>query len=218
MYVAEDTLENSINVSGIAQLLDASSVRFQITKKHVEDISNKTKYYLIKKYNEANSLLKRKFAEAVAPGQGDAFTATILETNQNPDEGNIVSEEVTELLKAFTESDSFRKLVILSLIDHEWYTQEYISNIFECSLYLVKKARKWKMELNGIMIPDTKPNYRERLDIAKCEHFLNYLFASGMLQHVGYSVTTLKFDCGSTKTIPHAILTAKYSHIVSFYL
>ena len=76
-------------------------------------------------------------------------------------------EELTELLKAFTEIDIFRKLVILSLIHHERYTQEYISNIFECSLYLVKKARKWKTELNGIMTPDTKPNYREQLDIAK---------------------------------------------------
>ena len=32
------------------------------------------------------------------------------------------------------------------------------------------------------------------------------------------SVTTLKCDCGSTKTIPHAILVAKYIHIISFYL
>ena len=67
-------------------------------------------------------MLKRKIAEAVAWGQGDAFIATILETNQNFDEENIVPEELTELLKAFTESDSLRKLVILSLIDHEWYT------------------------------------------------------------------------------------------------
>ena len=81
-----------------------------------------------------------------------------------------------------------------------------MSNIFECSLYLVKKARKWKTELNGIMIPNTKPNYREQLDIAKCEHFLNYLFTSGMLQDVAYSVTTLKFDCGNTKTIPTLFL------------
>ena len=152
----------------------------------------------LKKY-EANSLLKRKFAEAVAPGQGDAFIATILETNQNSDEGNIVPEVLTELLKAFTKSDSFRKLVILSLIDHERYTQEYISKFFECSLHLVKKARKWKTELNGILIPGTKPNYREQLDIAKYEHLLDYLFTSGILQDVAYSVTTLKCDCGSTR-------------------
>ena len=76
-----------------------------------------TKYYLVKKYNEANPLLKRKLAKAVAPGQGDAFTATILETHQNSDEENIVPQELN------SESNSFRKLVILSLIDHEQYTQ-----------------------------------------------------------------------------------------------
>ena len=54
VYVAEDTLENSINnVSDIAQVLHASPVRLQITKKCVEDISDKIKYYLIKKC-EAN--------------------------------------------------------------------------------------------------------------------------------------------------------------------
>ena len=66
--------------------------------------------------------MKRKITEAIAWGKGDAFIATILETNQNFDEENIVPEELTELLKAFIESDSLRKLVILSLIDHEWYT------------------------------------------------------------------------------------------------
>ena len=57
VYVAQDTLENSINnVNDIAQVLDASPVRLQISKKCVEDISDKN--YLIEKYNEANSLLK----------------------------------------------------------------------------------------------------------------------------------------------------------------
>ena len=80
-------------------------------------------------------------------------------------------QELTELLQPFKEIDSFGKLVILSLIDNERYTQEHISNIFECLLYFVKKARKWKMELNDIVIPVTKPNYRARLDIVKYEHF-----------------------------------------------
>ena len=79
VYLAEVALENSINnVSDTAQVLDASPVRFQITKRHVEDISDKAKYYVIKKYNKANSLLKRKFAEAVALGQGHAFIAIIF--------------------------------------------------------------------------------------------------------------------------------------------
>ena len=33
-----------------------------------------------------------------------------------------------------------------------------------------------------------------------------------------YGVTTLKFTCGSIKTILQAILTAKYTHIISFYM
>ena len=42
--------------------------------------SDKAKYFLIKKYNEANSLLKRKFVKAITPGQVDAFIASMWES------------------------------------------------------------------------------------------------------------------------------------------
>lgn len=56
-------------------------------------------------------IARHSLPSLVAPGQGDAFTATILETNENSDEGNIIQEELGS--KAFRESDSFRKLVLL---------------------------------------------------------------------------------------------------------
>lgn len=48
-------------------------------KKRVTN-SDKAKYFLIKKYNEANSLLKRKFVKAITPGQVDAFIASMWES------------------------------------------------------------------------------------------------------------------------------------------
>ena len=37
------------------------------------------------------------------------------------------------------------------------------------------------------------------------------------MQDVAYGTTKLKYDSGETKTVPHAILTATYSHIIASY-
>ena len=50
------------------------------------------------------------------------------------------------------------------------------------------------------------------------EHFIEFVFSSGLIQDVAYGVTKLKFDSGDEQTIPHAVLTAKYSHVIAFYL
>ena len=59
------------NITDIADILDASPVRFQLKKKKVSDVSTPTKSYLLKKFHEATTLLKQKYAEALAPGQTD---------------------------------------------------------------------------------------------------------------------------------------------------
>ena len=51
----------------------------------------------------------------------------------------------------------------------------------------------------------------------KVEDFVSFLFSSGLLQDVAYGVTNIKFDDGSKETIPHAILTTTYSHVISLY-
>ena len=38
------------------------------------------------------------------------------------------------------------------------------------------------------------------------------------MQDVAYGIAKLKFDSGGTKTIPHAVLTAKYSHVIASYI
>ena len=94
------------------------------------------------------------------------------------------------------------------MIDHKKYTIDFIASIFNCSKYLVKKACKWKQHSVGIEFPTKNKIKRNKLDIQKCEHFLDYLFTSGLTQDVAYSITKLEFDSGGTKTIPHAVLTA----------
>ena len=81
-----------------------------------------------------------------------------------------------------------------------------------------KKALKWKLHTVEIEFPTKNKIKRNKLDTYKCEHFLDYLFTSGLMQDVAYGITKLKYDSGGTKTIPHAILTAKYSHVIASYI
>ena len=73
--------------------------------------------------------------------------------------------------------------------------------------------------MNDTFALPSKLKYKQnKLDIAKCEHFLDFIFNSGLLQDVAYGVTNLKFDSGEEQKIAHAIfLTTKYSRAIYFY-
>ena len=76
------------------------------------------------------------------------------------------------------------KLFILSLLDHTKYTNKKISEIFGCSLYVVKKVLSLSKE--GWHIPKKEKITRSKLDINKCEHFVYHLFDNGMIQEVAF--------------------------------
>ena len=88
--------------------------------------------------------------------------------------------------------------------------------VFSCSKHHIDKARKLKA--SGIVIPPKVNLHRNRMNTFKMEHFIEFIFASGLIQDVAYGVTTLNFESGDNQTIPHAVLTAKYSHTIAFYL
>ena len=71
---------------------------------------------------------------------------------------------------------------------------------------------------NGLEIPKKAIITRNKLNIQKCEHFLDFLFNNKLLQDVAYGITNIKFDNGDCQKIAHAMLVTKYSHTISFYL
>ena len=58
----------------------------------------------------------------------------------------------------------------------------------------------------------------KRLNVSKCEHFLDFVFMSGLLQDVAYGVTNIKYDNVEKQKVAHAVLPTKYSYAISFYL
>ena len=49
------------------------------------------------------------------------------------------------------------------------------------------------------------------------EHFLDYIFDSGLLQDVAYGINKLQYDRGNIQVLPKAIITCKYSQLIEFY-
>ena len=70
-------------LKNIADILDASPIRFQLNKKK-NDIGTLSKNYLLKKFHEAATLLKQTYVEAKEPGKTDEFISQVLNSsNQN---------------------------------------------------------------------------------------------------------------------------------------
>ena len=77
----EEIEKSNRSIIDIADIPDTSPVKFQLKKKKINDISTPTKSYLLKKFHEATTLLKHKYAEAVAPGQTDEFISQVLSSS-----------------------------------------------------------------------------------------------------------------------------------------
>lgn len=215
VIVSQEVLDDSIKSSeDVTEILNASPVKFRLKRKF-ELIEDSTKEKLKKKYARLEKQLQRKFAESVAPGQEEEIINFLNKNNEH--EEHKITNEIKRLIAMYKESDSLGKMVVLSFLDHSRYTKQFICEIFGCTKYAVEVARKWNIVNKGLALPEKKVFTRSKLDEAKCEHFLDFLFNSGLLHDVAYGVTNIKYDSGQQQKVAHAILTTKYSHAIMFY-
>ena len=211
-YCPPDVQSSSKQIGNqIAQCLDLSPLTVQVTKTPIRDLSYKLKQTIKRKIDEATDRVVERIAESVAPTQASELIDELYGSRDIP-------TDLEPLIDPYALSDSRSKSIILSLVNHEIHSKSVIQNIFGCSKYSVEKARKLQPSVKGLIVPTKSIFHRNRLNIQKCEHFLEFLFSSGLLQDVAYGVSRIAFDSGQKQTIPHAILTAKYSHVIAFYL
>jgi hypothetical protein len=222
-YIPEEIVfhENVLNPRSesnamLSKYLDVSPVRFQINKTPIRMLSEDTKKYLKRKHQQYLNAVTKRFAETVAPTQSDEFISILH--NVDAEKEKAVPIELVQYVTLYKESDSLSQTVILSLIDHHIFSKDTIINAFGCSRYKVDQARKWQAFSDGLVLPEKVKFKRSKLNIQKCEHFLDFVFMSGLLQDVAYGMTKVKFDSGDEQKISHAILTTKFSHAISFYL
>ena len=123
-----------------------------------------------------------------------------------------VHPETEKLYHAFVSSNSNNeKCVILSFVPNS-YSKTEIMKLFNCSRYLLDKAKKasYFQQINQSNF--TKP----KLDCEKTQHFIEFLFSSGAIQEVAYGTTILKFNELESQRIPK-VLTVMKSQIICMY-
>ena len=212
VFVIDDerVQQTSAAASQVAMNFEVSPIRHKI-RKSIATLNDKDIQYYKKKRTEWMEAAERMFDENVAPGQSQE---EVRKAFDQP----LIPKDLQPLLDNYAESDKFGKLVILSLVNHDKYSREQLMNIFNCSKRQVDEARSMRSSQVGVFQVEKKKFTRNRLNTHKCEHFLNFIFASGLIQDVAYGTTNIKFDSGDVQSIPHAILQTRFSHTIDFYI
>jgi hypothetical protein len=208
----EDVEKSEQIQSELSNTLDVSP-SWRLKRKSVEDLTHNSVRSLKSKYRKAKSALKERFAESIAPGQASDL-ADILSSSEEENTEEL-SDDAANLLEIFNSSDKFGKLVALSLVS-KTLSKTVIMETFNCSKRQVDNARKLQVLSNGIQVPESTKCHRFRMDMNKCEHFLDFIFSNGMLQDVAYGTSTLKYENGENQTVPHAIIVARFKHIIAY--
>ena len=194
----------------ITACLDLSPIPVQVTQTPIRDLSSTMKQTIKRKIEQVKEKVVERIAESVAPTQASELIDVLFGCSDIPD-------DLKPLIEPFKMSDRRGRLVILSLVD-ERHSKKVLQNVFGCSKYAVDEARKLQPKIKGLVVPVKEKFHRNKMNIEKSEHFLEFLFSSGLIQDVAYGVSKVKFENGIVQTIPHAVLTASCSHVIYFYL
>ena len=194
--LSQEEIENAENThSSLVEALDITPP-WQVKRKGIADLTNNSMRTIKSNYKKAKLALKNKFIEAVAPGQ-----SFVLADMLSDDDNNMLDETINQNLKAmkdiYKSSDNFGQLVILFFALQQ-YSKVNIMNYFDGSKRKVDNARKLYSLAEGISIPENKKHKQSKLDLRKCDHFLDFIFHNGLIQDAAYGTRDLTYSSGDT--------------------
>ena len=154
----------------------------------------------------------------LASGQGSEIKKRFLEETLASAHEKSIQAETENLLEPFKQAPSQQaRLVILTLVpDH--ITKTEVMQYFNYSRYLVDKARLIR-KVNGAGCSESlkKPIHKDKLDMAKAEHFIDFLISNGYFQDVATGTTTIDLSNGSAVVIRHIVSASLKYHLVKIY-
>ena len=200
------------DLTNISRKFGVSPVKYKLSKPIDEVCRSNQRYF---KRKRAQFLLgaQNHFDQTFAPGQPTERVKEVLGEEQ----GNSIPKDLYSLVENYEKSDSFGKLSILSIVDHKKHSKAELMKYFHCSKRKIEQARALQVKEEGVHSKEIVTFKRNRMNTEKCEHFLNFLFSSGLIQDVAYGMTNIKFDSGDVQSIPHTISHTKFSHTIDFY-
>ena len=136
--------------------------------------------------------------------------------NQKPD--TVIPAELSGLVESYKSAPSQQvRCLLLSLVPSNFSKTKCIE-FFGCSKYMIEQACKMKSESGPGVIPTKEAFTRNRLNMSKVEHFIDFLIYNGYFQDVAYGTTKLKFDSGQVIVISHIIRTTIKLHLVNYVI
>ena len=174
-----------------------------------------------KKFRTITCSLLHTFAEGAAPGQEKDFMSKVLGVIMSPlsdsEDEDEIPEDLRKFLEKYQHSDREAQIVIHSLTDFSKYSSKFLIEVFCCSKYKIDKAKMLANKSKGLTFPRKGSFKRNKLNTTKVEHFLDFIFDSGLLQDVAYGINKLNYDSGDIQVLLKAILICKYSQLIEFY-
>lgn len=202
-------LDNLTSIFGIDR------IRYQL-KTDVTQVSNQTLNYFRNTHRLMSDRLTDVFCELVAPGLEEQMKKVVLE-DKNAEENDSYST-LMHLKESFESCNTRQARISLLTLVPKGYSKKEVSDLFQCSLYEIQKARSISKLYGSCPAPPKKNRSYSRLSVEKCKHFIDFLFTTGLLQEVAYGTTNLKLDSGERVAVSNTILNGLHERAVREYI
>lgn len=210
----EHVLECRDKLNQLAELLGIDKCRNQV-QSPVENLSERTLWYFRNYMSTLTDKVKEVCYECAAPGQKECFKSKM---NDESAVQESIPTDIKHLVEAYNNcTTSEAKTAILTTVSKKYKKLEVIRH-FKCSEARIRLARH-QLKLYGPCSkpPNEKSKHNSRVSKENINHFLFFLFNSGLLKEEAYGVTKIKFDNGDKVEVSNSMLEILESHAIRQY-
>lgn len=197
----------------LASIFKIDRVRFQANK-DLMTMSRPSLSYFREVHKQFEDRLTDTICSLIAPGQEEKMKSLITANNRTESDDSIIGH----LKDAFATCCTRKaRLSILTLLPKS-YSKSEICEAFQCSHYEIVRARSILKIYGTCAEEPQKERVYSRLSFEKAQHFIDFLFSTGLLQEVAYGTVKLKFDSGDKMSVTNTILNGIHEHAIKEYI
>ena len=206
-------------MDGIAKKMSCSREPLVSQINCLNNISAKQQQYWIQKATEDCRLV----CDVIAPNHSQQLLEAMASfTLTEQDDETKVDDLVKTLMCAYKNaSNRNTKTQILSLYAYK-YSVSTLKKIHlpyeKLSTRQIYKARCHAKTLGPSTAPEKKKYHRERVEMSKVDHFVEFINRPYFYQDVSYGSRILKLDNGETMEMPNVVRTVTRSTMISQYV
>lgn len=184
----------------------------KIINEPIKDIDELELHYFKNVHTQIKEKITQTFCELITPGQEEQMLNLLNDNSENFD--------LTHLIEAFQQCKTRNARVsVLSLIPKKRLSKLKTIEIFGCTTKEIDDARSICKKIGPCAEKmKTTESVYSRLSITKCEHFINFLFDTGLLQETAYGSSVIRYSSGEKISVTSTILNGLNEFAVAQYL